>query len=85
MRSVRMALVFALLSLGRGVVKDEKTEEGWLISATAREREIDIELEALSKRTTRMRVVANKGGIFFKDAATATAIIQQTADMVDGS
>ena len=85
MAKTRLASLKTLKRMDMDVVKDEKTEEGWLISATAREREIDIELEALSKRTTRMRVVANKGGIFFKDAATATEIIQQTADLVDGS
>jgi len=30
-----------------------------------------------------MRVVANKGDIFFKDASTATEIINQTAQIVD--
>ena len=59
-----------------------ETEDGWEIKATATKREIDIELERLSKRATRMRVVANEGNVFFKDAATATEIIIMTAENV---
>lgn len=81
----RLASLKTLKRMDMDVLKDEKTEEGWLIMATANERKIDIELEELTKRTTRMRVVANKGQIFFKDSATATEIIQQTADSLDGS
>lgn len=81
----RLASLKTLKRMDMDVLKDEKTEEGWLIKATANERKIDIELEELTKRTTRMRVVANKGQIFFKDSATATEIIQQTADSLDGS
>lgn len=54
-----------------------------MVSGTARDRIIDIELESVTARTTRMRVVANKGHIFFKDAATATEIILQTAQALD--
>ena len=64
------------------VIEDSETEDGWEIKATAIKREIDIELERLSKRATRMRVVANEGEIFFKDAATATEIIIMTAENV---
>ena len=53
MAKTRLASLKTLKRMDMDVVKDEKTEEGWLISATATEREIDIELEALSKRTTR--------------------------------
>ena len=63
--------------------EEGKTEEGWLISAKASERTIDVELEELTKRTTRMRVVANKGDIFFKDSATATEIVVQTAEALE--
>ncbi len=85
MAETRLASLKTLKRMDMDVVKDEKTEDGWLISAVANERKIDIELEVLTKRTTRVRVVANKGGIFFKDSATATEIIQQTADALDGS
>lgn len=85
MAETRLASLKTLKRMDMDVTKDEKTEDGWLLSATASERKIDIELEALTKRTTRVRVVANKGDIFFKDSATATEIIQQTADSLGGS
>ena len=65
------------------VVKDEKTTENHLIMAEAADRSIEIELEPLTRLTTRMRVVANMGHFFLKDAATATEIILQTAQTVD--
>jgi hypothetical protein len=65
------------------VIAEQATQQGWTISATATEREIEVELEHLTPNTTRMRVVANKGNLFFKDAATATEIVLQTADMLD--
>jgi len=65
------------------VTADAKTEDGWALSAAATDRTIDIELETLTDHTTRMRVVANAGQIFFKDASTATEIINQTAQALD--
>src|SRR6476660_9946653 len=47
------------------------------IKAQTNDREIEIELEMVSNKTTRIRTVA-KQGIFFKDRATATEIIIQT-------
>ena len=41
------------------------------------DREIEIELEMVSAKATRMRTVA-KQGVFFKDRATATEILNQT-------
>ena len=76
---VRLATLEALKRMAMPVTVDQKTETGWTLTATANKREIDIELQALTERTTRMRVVANDGAIFFKDAATATEIINQTA------
>ena len=77
-------LHFATLkTLGRmdmEVSEDKETASGFEILALARDRQIEIELESLTSKTTRMRVVANKGEIFFKDAATATEIIIQTAE-----
>jgi hypothetical protein len=76
---LRFATLKTLDHLGMPVTTDEKSEEGWKLSATATERTIDIELQQLTDKTTRMRVVANDGQIFFKDASTATAIITKTA------
>ena len=68
-----------LARLGMPITADGRTNEGWSLTASAADRTIDIELERLTPRTTRMRVVANKGGLFFKDSATSTEIILQTA------
>jgi Protein of unknown function (DUF3568) len=76
---LRFATLKTLDHLGMPVATDEKSEEGWKLSATATERTIDIELQQLTEKTTRMRVVANDGQIFFKDASTATEIITKTA------
>lgn len=76
---VRFATLKALDLMGMPVTDDQKTVVGWKLTATATERTIDIELESITERTTRMRVVANEGSIFFKDASTATEIIAQTA------
>jgi hypothetical protein len=58
---------------------DEATKTGWQLTATASGRTLDIQLERLTDTATRMRVVANEGWIIFKDSATATEIILQTA------
>ena len=79
---LRAGTLRTLEDMDMTVIADSETENGWEIKATAIEREIDIELERLTKRATRMRVVANEGKIFFKDAATATEIIIMTAENV---
>lgn len=53
------------------------TEQGKALHATSNDRQIEIELERVSPKTTRIRTVA-KQGIFFKDRATAGEIIFQT-------
>jgi hypothetical protein len=82
MPTVRQATLTGLNRMGVKVVQDKKTDAGWTISATAEGRDIDIDLERLSSRTTRMRVVANNG-ILFKDRATEAAIIDEAADALD--
>jgi hypothetical protein len=65
------------------VTAETATPEGWKISASATQREIEIDLEHLTPSVTRMRVVADQGALFFKDVATATEVIVQTAGMLD--
>jgi len=76
---VRFATLKTLDRMGMPVTADEATDDGWMLTATANERTIDIELQKLTDQTTRMRVVANDGMIFFKDASTASEIITQTS------
>ena len=80
---VRRAAVKTLRRMEIEVTKDGKSEEGWAIDGVATQRRIGIELEAVTPRTTRMRVVVEKGGIFFKDNATGTEIIIQTAERIE--
>ena len=74
---VERATLLALNDMGMEVKSTERTEEGKAIKATGVDRQIEIELQAISSKTTRIRTVA-KEGVFFKDRATATEIILQT-------
>jgi Protein of unknown function (DUF3568) len=74
---VETATRTALDRMGIKVEATSKIEQGKAIKAVTLDREIEIELEMISSRTTRIRTVA-KQGLFFKDRATATEIIIQT-------
>jgi hypothetical protein len=63
--------------MGMEIESTDKTDEGKAIKAKGFNRQIEIELQAISSKTTRIRTVA-KNGVFFKDRATATEIILQT-------
>jgi Protein of unknown function (DUF3568) len=60
------------------VQEDQPTVSGRTVVAAAGDRTIEIALDRLTAQTSRMRVNA-KQGWFFKDRATATEIIVQTA------
>lgn len=76
--TVKVASIDALNRMGMKIVKMEKGEKGAeVVRASATDRDIEITLEPLSPKATRMKVVARNGGIFF-DAATASEIIMQT-------
>lgn len=79
---LRLATLKTLHRMDIKVTNDRKVEFGREITAVAVKREIEIEFETLTKRTTRMRVVVSDG-VFFKDGATATEIILQTAETLD--
>lgn len=74
---VETAALTALNRMGIAVKNKDKTDQGKLISASATDREIEVELEAITPKTTRIRTVA-KQRIIFRDRATATEIILQT-------
>jgi len=79
---VRTATRRSLKNMGMAVTKDEKNDKGWRFEASANERVITVELQQLTAKTTRVRVVADDG-VFFKDKATESEIIYQTADALD--
>jgi hypothetical protein len=74
---VESATRTALNRMGISVDSSANTDQGRALRATSNDREIEIELEMVSPKTTRIRTVA-KQGIFFKDRATAGEIIFQT-------
>jgi hypothetical protein len=75
---VRTAAMAALKRMGIKPDGSEKIELGERLLAKAGDRNIEIELEALTPNTTRMRVVAKKEGGMVVDSSTAVEIITQT-------
>jgi hypothetical protein len=73
---VRGAAVAGLNRMGIKVDSRDKSESGEVIKATANGRSIEIELDALTPNTTRMRTSVRNG--LFMDAATGAEIIMQT-------
>ena len=74
---VKTASIGALKRMGIATEEVRKVENGELITARAGRREIQVELESLTANTTRMRVLARDGTLFY-DGATASEIIVQT-------
>lgn len=81
--SVRAAALAALGKMGFKSSSREKTKGGELVKANAAEREIEVELEAISANTTRMRCTVRNGALM--DRATATEIIIQTEKGLNGA
>jgi len=81
MPMVRVAAVQALGRMGIHVDNTGKQNEGELIKASASDRNIEIELEAISANATRMRSVT-KRGVFSYDTATSDEILQQTEKLL---
>lgn len=74
---VKRASVSALSRMGIRLASSERTDGNEVLKASAKDRDIEIVLEPVSANTTRMKVVAKNGGVFY-DSATATEIIMQT-------
>lgn len=75
---VRSAVMAALKRMAIKAESTEKIELGERILARAGDRNIEIELEALTPNTTRVKAVARKDGGLIVDSATAVEIINQT-------
>ena len=74
-----------LAALGKMQIKvvDSKQEGNKdIIKARAADRDIEIEIEALTPNTTRLSVTATKDGGLIRDSATATEIILQSERLV---
>ena len=80
--NVKRASLGALNRMQIRVVDSKRDGTKEVITAKAADREIEIELEALTPNTTRMLVTAKKDGGILRDGATATEIILQTEKFV---
>jgi hypothetical protein len=80
--NVKKATYGALNRMQIPVVKSKREGSTEVITAKTSDRDIEIELEAVSPTTTRMLVVAKKEGGILRDSATATEIILQTEKIV---
>ena len=74
---VKHASLAALERMGIAFESFDRFEHGELIYARAENRAIEIEIEPISPRATRMRIAAKNGGWFY-DTATANEIVAQT-------
>jgi hypothetical protein len=79
---VKRASIAALENMGITLESSGKFDEGETLYARAAARTVEIELEALSQRATRMRVSTRDGG-FFYDGATASEIVAQTQKVLE--
>ena len=79
---VRSATNKAMARMAIKPQRTEKIDNGERIIAQVPDRTIEIELEALTPATTRMRVVAKKDGGVVVDAATAIEVINQTEKFI---
>jgi hypothetical protein len=79
---VRTAAMGGLGRMGIKVISREKKEGGEVIKASATERTIEIELDAITPNTTRMRAAVRNG--ILMDSATGTEIILQTERTLNG-
>jgi len=79
---LRAATLKTLKRMDIKVEADQATESGRTIVAAAGDRTIEIELDRLTTRTSRMRIVTKRGW-FFRDRATTEEIIIQTEQTLD--
>ena len=79
--AVKKASLAALRKMGITLHSFGRFDEGEISYARAEGRTIEIELEPISKRATRIRVATQNGGLFY-DSATANEIVLQTEKML---
>lgn len=79
---LRLATLKALKRMDIKVNENQPTDSGRRIVAEAGDRTVEIEIDRLTPKTSRMRVNV-KQGWFFKDRATAAEIIVQTERTLD--
>lgn len=81
--TLRLATLKAFQRMGIRVNADAQAQEGWTIKGVTHGREIEVNFERISRRTTRMKVLVERNIPLLGDGATGTEIILQTTEMVD--
>lgn len=81
---VRASALSAIERMGLTMDSATSIETGEVIYARAQNREIEVELEPITRQATRLRVTA-RGGSFFYDNATAVELVQQTGKFLDAA
>jgi Protein of unknown function (DUF3568) len=79
---VKNASLAALERMGLSLGGTSSYESGETIYARAPNRDIEIELEQITRHATRMRITA-RGGSLFYDNATAVELVQQTEKLLE--
>lgn len=74
---VKQASLAALERMGMRLTGTGRFEGGDLIYAQSDKRVIEIEIEPISARATRLRIAAKNGSLFY-DNATAAELVSQT-------
>lgn len=83
-QDVREASLAALERMGLTVDGGERFEGGEVIYARGAQRTIEIDVEPISAKATRMRIAAKNGGLFY-DNATASEIVAQTQRQLESA
>jgi len=81
---VKQASLAALERMGITLDSTGRFEGGEVIYAHSDNRAIEIEVEPISPKATRIRIAAKNGGLFY-DSATASEIIAQTERFLDSA
>ncbi len=82
--AVKQASLAALEQMGIGFESTDTFEGGEVLYARSAKRTIEIEVEPISARATRVRIAAKNGGLFY-DSATASEIVAQTERLLQSA
>jgi len=84
LETVKNASLAALDRMGLSLDATSSFDTGETIYARAPNRDIEIELEPITKQLTRLRVTAKGGGILY-DNSTAVELVAQTEKQLDAA
>lgn len=79
--AVKEASLAALERMGLTLDSTSPFDTGETLFARAENRDIEVEIEPITKQATRLRVTAKNGSLFY-DNATAMELVQQTEKLL---